>query len=519
MAARPSSTVGRDEMTQIVVFILGVYAASFVFRFSYFSSVVSPAANPTTVAVRVRGGSIGTDVQASAETHTPTQHSNDELEKYLQPNKKTMARTSDVANSTFFSSVDKQAAANSTEAIIRDGLIGIDAQSPLSRAMTVVRNYIKKHSEYELEKEFHLNHENSELGISTAGDLFGGRRFAIAYYSCPYQAGNRLHHFMNAVVWSMVTNRTLLWKYYDRDTCRKVGRKYDPSICLKTGEKQMCDTVLPLREWIPSYDKWAPLLGLSAPTRVSYWSTHMPRNGTVRSKAATTWKEGDEKWAGIDLSREDVLDFGQLLGNDAVVLEPKRNREYLLQSSYAQITAESLLSAQHNFLYGLLFERLFSFNYTLAPAMHSPLPDQTHPVISIAVHSRHSKNTDDGSNVEREVACLKKVLPGSSRPCIVYIISDRPASLKRIKDATQEMNCTPVLPHHNEDKSFRKEHGPYAGVGFFQDLVVASQARHGLVGAPRSSTMLLEERITYQRKVEEFANGGTSSGQWHHCQY
>lgn len=327
------------------------------------------------------------------------------------------------------------------------------------------------HSEYTLEQEFQLA-TNSTTGArkftwatnNTSGTPLDGRRFAVGYYSCPFQAGNRLHHFMNALVWAVVTNRTILWKYYDMETCQRVGRNYDRSICFKTGTQESCNGVLPLRDWIPSYDKWAPLLGLSYPSEVSFWSTHSPISASNSSKAFKVRKKRDEKAARIasepspiDLSTEYLLDFGQLLGNEAAILESERNREYLLHSINSRTTAERLLSASNKFLYGLLFERLFSFNDGLVRAVHLA-PNTTLGVRSVAVHSRHSNESDDGTNTDREIDCLKKVLPRSNHPCVVYIMSDRPASIERIKNAAQGMNCTPFLPQHSKGLSFRKEH-------------------------------------------------------------
>ena len=45
------------------------------------------------------------------------------------------------------------------------------------------------------------------------------RKYAVAYYSCPQQAGNRLHAFMNSVLHAIINNRTVLYQYYDTATC------------------------------------------------------------------------------------------------------------------------------------------------------------------------------------------------------------------------------------------------------------------------------------------------------------
>jgi hypothetical protein len=139
---------------------------------------------------------------------------------------------------------------------------------------------------------------------------------------------------------------------------------------------------------------------------------------------------------------------------------------------------------------------------------------------TIAIHSRHSKNSDNGSNVDREIKCLQKMLLRASRPCRVYAMSDRPGALMGILDAATEMGCAVSITNHSKfglGQSFSLEHGPYAGAGLFLDLLLASKARHGLIGTRRSSTMLLAELIAFD-KVNEGMNSG-SEGSYVFCDY
>ena len=72
------------------------------------------------------------------------------------------------------------------------------------------------------------------------------------------------------------------------------------------------------------------------------------------------------------------------------------------------------------------------------------------------------------------------------------------------------MGCNVTIANHAKfglGQSFSLEHGPYAGAGLFLDLVLASRARHGLIGTRRSSTMLLAELIAFDK-----VNEGTDSG-------
>ena len=44
----------------------------------------------------------------------------------------------------------------------------------------------------------------------------GTQQFAVVYYNCPHQAGNALYSFFNQIIWSIITNRRLLWRYEDK---------------------------------------------------------------------------------------------------------------------------------------------------------------------------------------------------------------------------------------------------------------------------------------------------------------
>ena len=116
---------------------------------------------------------------------------------------------------------------------------------------------------------------------------------------------------MSAMAWAITTNRTLLWKYYDYDTCREVGKDYDGRICSSMGTREACEKVLQLASWIPSYDDWSFASGKWA--EASFWSTHYPpaKNETRRKHP---WHEDDVKHAGIDTDEGRIIDFGQLLG-------------------------------------------------------------------------------------------------------------------------------------------------------------------------------------------------------------
>jgi hypothetical protein len=92
------------------------------------------------------------------------------------------------------------------------------------------------------------------------------------------------------------------------------------------------------------------------------------------------------------------------------------------------------------------------------------------------------------------------MLENEKRPCRVFVMSDRSKSIDAISSAVQDLGCIVSTVSHdksNTSSSFSKEHGPFAGAGFFMDLAVASKAV-GLVGTSRSSSMLVSELIAYE---------------------
>jgi hypothetical protein len=111
-------------------------------------------------------------------------------------------------------------------------------------------------------------------------------------------------------------------------------------------------------------------------------------------------------------------------------------------------------------------------------------------------------------------------------PCVVYLLSDRQLTIDILKTyiETKWNKCHVVLATHKTDSDtdtdnnnnkttttngHYQEHGPFAGTGFFQDLIVASQARHGFIGhCYRTSSQLLREWIFYDRTMEAMERTG-----------
>jgi hypothetical protein len=388
------------------------------------------------------------------------------------------------------------------------------------------------------------------------------RTFALAYYSCPFQAGNRLHHYFNNLLWAIVTNRTVLWKYYDRATClgsqsmyagggeggmaeATIAMKDLDLICEAANTVHDCDEVLLRASWIPSYDEWANRLELSDPLTLNFWSTRPPqsaqrkrqRQGQRRRPPPNTNKNGSPlshasytNFTGVD-SRTDwpVVSFPVMFGMSGS-LNSEERRHILLCNDWARDIARKLHSLGLPFLYGMLFRESFSMTEQTLQGLPVTVPSvpytqsaTTRPSeyddFSIALHSRHSDPQNDGSDVSGEIRCLGKLLSKSTwttttnthntTACRVYLMSDRPLTLQNIQQWLHHINCSVVTtPHKQAGASFLQEHGPWSGRGFFQDLAVVSQARQGLIAKfSTTSSKLLLELMEYDRTMEAWERG------------
>jgi hypothetical protein len=394
------------------------------------------------------------------------------------------------------------------------------------------KKYKEQHSHQVLLQEYDEMQQTLAKSNATTFSHWSlnGRKFAVGYYSCPLQAGNRLHHFFNSLIWSIVTNRTLLYQYFDYHTCLRITRSYQ--ICNAANTRKDCDVVLKRKSWIPSFGDWRTKLDFKNMTSFSFGSTNEIRPNNRH------WREGIENDAGIvDVRNDLVVEFAPMLGQDAGILKSERKRKYLLSTAEAQERAKQLLELGPDYLYGLLFDESFAFQPSVGDgnaistntteATHRPSPTTSTsegdlPIL-IVLHSRHSKTNDDGSKIERETKCLDRLL-ASMHPlnssnhylCTILLLSDRPTTLALLQDYISQKHprCAAKVANHDHGTSFRPEHGPYSGIGFYQDLAMV---KHGIQSLPietspqvgfvgsesRSSSQLVREIMVYHHRTRQ----------------
>jgi hypothetical protein len=335
------------------------------------------------------------------------------------------------------------------------------------------------------------------------------RTFAVGYYSCPLEAGNRLHHFFNGLLWAVVTNRTYLWKYFDRETCLASGQDGNHLFnCNATNRVEDCDTILERAAWLPSYDEWAPKLSLGEPQRLHYWSTR-PKRLPWYVTQGNPWKPEYVSETGVDARNDwQVVTFPPMI-EVTDYLATAKNRKYLLKTEAARDTATEIQSLGGNFMYGMFFRHVFTMvEESLVNTLKQPIDPS---VYSVGLHSRHIRTKFKGGGIQREKECLEDLLRDEkrgNRTCKVYLMSDRELTITKLQKFIENTtDCTVRVATHATGRGVNDEHGPWSGLGFYQDWALSSRARHGFVHTGTTSSSLVIELITYDHQLEAWRQG------------
>ena len=374
------------------------------------------------------------------------------------------------------------------------------------------RRYIEQHSQKALMAEVEQEAAAATNHTSTT-PIIQNRKYAVAYYRCPQRFGNFFHSFVNQVTWAMMYNRTILWAY--------------DNITLPRNQESDCRQVLKRAEWIPGYHEWKDLLKLSAPVPIpgdnSTWKGQHQKDQVVIYPQIPDILAGDNSIARVEWSE---------------FLRKKKFRAYMqMIPESIQTTTTKLFSEGVEFLFGMLFANIFQIrrlpDVTVVASPPGSTSSSSSPVsdfnqgetnyYSIGIHSRHIAEEDDGSFIHQEQRIIEKLLKKKkkyyqdTRPCKVFIMSDRPKTIDLLTNwlLQPKKNCSVVTAnHHAGVETLRDEHGPWSGAGFLKDLFVVAQARDAIIGdTHRSSTRLLVELATYRSVVSEWQseNGGGSS--------
>jgi len=287
-------------------------------------------------------------------------------------------------------------------------------------------------------------------------------------------------------MFAIATNRTLLWKYLDEESYAMIiphQKHFLPEANLNTVEE--CDGMLERAPWLPSYDEWAAKLGLSEP----HFLEEFPFEDAVDE--ATDDKE--------------LVVYGRMTGQ----IDPYQLRGMAI----------GILNLGQPFAYGMLVRYLFDFAAPVKDSVgisskETVVPEMT---FTVAVHTRHPSDVDEGCFISDEAICLRTLLNKSkAQSCAVTILSDRECTLPLLETWLKEEHiyCSVAsAPHEGAHTSNIDEHGPFAGIGFFQDWAfAAARSRDAFVGSldnygVRSSSALIRGSIEFSRKIDALKLG------------
>lgn len=318
-----------------------------------------------------------------------------------------------------------------------------------------------------------------------------------------------LDNNQKALYWSIMSNRTLLWKYMDPDTCTKRrGRNH----CRHANTAPECDALLARAPWIPSHDEWVEPLGLGRAYQLPFYTTNLRRMKHRRYP----WGPGnDEQVHGVDVKYQDVpfVEFPVRLEKIGYMQYAGQARK-LLHSEWSRRTNLQLHRHGVEFWHGVLLRYSFELtdhlkeSFPSHPYLSLPRSVRQRQYYSVALHSRHIDPDVDGCDVSNEEVCVREVLSkqnsqtARSRQCVVHLMSDRPCTLTSLAASLPALGCQVITANHQTGESHEKEHGPFAGAGFLQDWALASMASSAFVGHKRSSSDVVYELLVFDRKSD-----------------
>jgi hypothetical protein len=282
------------------------------------------------------------------------------------------------------------------------------------------------------------------------------RQFAVVCYNCPHRAGNALHSFFNMMIWAIALNRTMLWRYDNRAARNTVD---------------YCDQFLERAAWIPSYDEWSAKLSLPAPMPIkinTYWNLDHSRrrNATYHLFSHEEQRQSLNELVVTpprfrDFVPADDFDTSRVHWND----DPRKltamtnffsywyyGRGPHTDSKRTRRIMRALYTEGLPYLYGMLFRHSLRILQSNNSSLEGPIP--LNAGVSIALHSRHSHEEWNGTDVSDEIHCLSKMLASlgvstRGRQCTVYLMSDRQVTLDILRDWLREYGCRSVTAHHS----------------------------------------------------------------------
>ena len=359
--------------------------------------------------------------------------------------------------------------------------------------LQLMRDYIQSHSQQALERDC--------LSDGSANHC-RERKFVLGFYQCRHNPGLRMHSFMNALVWAVVTNRTLLWHYHDGNTTTTNTCTENTTTC-NNYTQHMCDSkFLRLRRWLPSFSEWQSRLDLPlSPVRADgiherdFWARPYDRP----ESPPLIWV-GDQPTlaTGVDLTRP-------------------YQRMKLLEEEASRERAKRLFFYGYYFTYGMFQEALFTFRGTKPASGENVSVDGK----TFGLHSRHPRHEHERGYDFLENVCIQqlnstKVKPHSTH-CTVFLMADK---LKRYgkleRSIRMNAGCdVKFIPHTDiSDKAYFKD-WVFIRDNVRDGFLAPHRRKRGGIGM-RPSSALLREAVEFRRVLEQKGNT-TRATMMHEC--
>lgn len=359
-----------------------------------------------------------------------------------------------------------------------------------ARLVSLLRHYVRDHSA-------------PVPSAKAAQDAGSG--YAVAYYMCPQEVGNRMHQFLNAFAVAVATNRTVLWSFGSSDGL-------NPFRASLSG----CQAVLPRRAWLQP--------ATSLHTAVKRHGLYI--RGADRALACGRIDGRHGSWH-RDGHRS--VDLGPVHRQQAAAMAAEVASTHLSPETAAR--ARLLFSLGPFYAFGSLMRTAFDMNMetvvrpvvqalvdagliTAATAAHARpwrrfgRDERKHPgAVWIAVHMRHSNPRNNGSEsaamfwpfvadlVRRRLGPAPPPAPGgdlgAAPRCAVLLASDRALPARMLSPLAKTEGCVVVQAPALEVRQTRRfEHGSNTGAGAIRDLLLLALG-DSLVGSLRSTFSLL----------------------------
>ena len=344
------------------------------------------------------------------------------------------------------------------------------------------RKYIQQHGNTALQRDY----QSSD------------RRYLVAPYWCPDQPGHVLHNLWNSLAWAMLLNRTVLLRWDDTNS--------------PGNTPEACRALLPTHPEIPLYKDWHARLDMNEtdifaiPLEAVRWQFDATLYAVTVPQIPQIFRQDSQKY------------YRNAWSDHPLSPDQPTYREYLFwvfrDNTERQAFLVKLLAYGIQFLYGLFLRHVFVLPTTVP--MHISSGPQARnksdmPSFSIALHSQHLVDSDDGSIVSDEVKCLKRLSSLSNltlQDCTIYVLSGCRRTLSSLTDWIHQhapaCNVVTTRQDHVLHTTDTTKDDSVTGAEFIHELVMATSGTTpmALIGdSHQSSFALLHEMVIYDTFV------------------